>query len=52
MERNKIVGIIHLHWCGSISNTMSVRFKGLTKTSPKNQNGKMSKLIDSFFSED
>ena len=53
MERNKIVG----NYTPSlvlpdISNTMSVRFKGLTKTSPKNQNGKMSKLIDSFFSED
>ena len=53
MERNKIVGNYPSSLVlPDISNTMSVRFKGLTKTSSKNQNGKMSKLIDSFFSED
>lgn len=36
-----------------ISNTMSIRFKGLTKTKePKEKSGKLSKLLDTFFKED
>lgn len=35
-----------------VSNTMAIRFKGLTKAAPVKQGSKMSKLLDSFFSED
>lgn len=36
-----------------ISNTMSIRFKGLTKTKEtKEKTGKFSKLLDTFFKED
>lgn len=36
-----------------ISNTMSIRFKGLTKTKEtKDKTGKLSKLLDTFFKED
>lgn len=36
-----------------ISNTMSIRFKGLTKTKEsKEKTGKLSKLLDTFFKED
>lgn len=53
MERNNIVGKYTPSLVlPDISNTMAVRFKGLTKTTPSKQGKKMSKLLDSFFSED
>ena len=53
MERKQIIGeYTPLLVLPDITSTMSIRFKGLTKTAPKNQNGKVSKLLDSFFSED
>lgn len=53
MERKQIVGDYAPSLVlPDITSTMSIRFKGLTKSVPKNQNGKVSKLLDSFFSED
>ena len=53
MERKQIIGEYTPSLVlPDITSTMSIRFKGLTKTAPKNQNGKVSKLLDSFFSED
>ncbi|MFQ8706391.1 MAG: cell division protein FtsA [Thomasclavelia sp.] len=53
MERKQIVGEYTPSLVlPDITSTMSIRFKGLTKSVPKNQSGKVSKLLDTFFSED
>ena len=53
MERKQIVGeYVPSLVLPDITSTMSIRFKGLTKSAPKNQSGKVSKLLDTFFSED
>ena len=53
MERKNIIGAYKPSLVlPDISNTMAIRFKGLTKSAPKNQGKKVSKLLDSFFSED
>lgn len=53
MERKQIVGEYTPSLVlPDITSTMSIRFKGLTKSAPKNQSGKVSKLLDTFFSED
>lgn len=52
MERKNILGDYEPSLVlPDISNTMAIRFKGLTKSTPKNQGKKMSKLLDTFFSE-
>ena len=53
MERKNVIG----NYTPSlvlpeVTNTMAIRFKGLTKSAPKNQGKKVSKILDSFFSED
>ena len=53
LERKQIVGEYTPSLVlPDITSTMSIRFKGLTKSTPKNQSGKVSKLLDTFFSED
>ena len=49
MERKNIIGAYKPSLVlPDISNTMAIRFKGLTKSAPKNQGKKVSKLLDSF----
>lgn len=53
MERKQVVGDYTPSLVlPDVTNTMAIRFKGLTKSAPAKQGSKMSKLLDSFFSED
>ena len=53
MERKQVVGDYTPSLVlPDVTNTMAIRFKGLTKSAPSKQGSKMSKLLDSFFSED
>lgn len=53
MERKQFVGDYKPSLVlPDITNTMSIRFKGLTKSNPKSQNGKVSKILDSIFNEE
>lgn len=52
-DRSKIIGgyeeCVELP---DLSNTMSIRFKGLTKTQPASKPGRINKLIDNLFRDD
>lgn len=53
VDRNKIYGdVISSVVLPDISNTMSLRFKGLTKTNTNPTEGKIKKLIDRFVTEE
>lgn len=52
-ERAKILGKYEPSVVlNDITNTMSIRFKGLTKTSTGKSGGKINKIFDNFFNED